>query len=154
MAVTIAGLSYLRGGEGDETIRRCLDFKDQALCTMPSGVKKLLNEYIRRPKCPCCHLEIHADALQQNSESCMVLRCDRCSNVFCGFCLVFSHDPKGVCDHATSCPQNPRPPLLRLPEYVSLKEHFKRLTFCRVNEPSIYGEDFLKILVSNLPPEK
>lgn len=138
-------------GRRDETIRRCLDFKDRALCAVPSSVKKLLEEYIRRPKCPCCHLDIDADALQQNPENCMVLRCDRCSNVFCGFCLVFSDDPKGVCDHATSCPQNPRPPLLRLPNCASFEEHFRRLTFCRVNEPSIYGKEFSKTPRSSLP---
>ncbi|KAK3276549.1 hypothetical protein CYMTET_15380 [Cymbomonas tetramitiformis] len=121
-------------GRRDETIKRSLNFGDRG-----RGSSTSMDRFHRRPKCPCCHLDIQADTLQENPDSCMVLKCGRCFNVFCGFCLMYSSDVAEVYHHATQwCRQNPSRPLARLPASISVREHFERLTISRMNEPSIY----------------
>eukprot|EP00854_Cymbomonas_tetramitiformis_P001053 gene1053-1597_t len=124
-------------GRRDNTIKACLNFENRALWTR--GISELEKKYHLRPKCLGCHRDIDVDILKESSDGCMVLRCEGCTLVFCGFCLRHSGDVAEVCKHATQCRHNPCRPSVQLPASISLEKHFERLVVSRMNEPSIYG---------------
>ncbi|KAK3240461.1 hypothetical protein CYMTET_49705 [Cymbomonas tetramitiformis] len=125
----------------DETIERCFIPKDQMhmISSCSKFVEQSRHRFLLRPKCPSCHLDINANSIQEDPNSCMVLKCTRCCNVFCGFCLTYSHKVAEVYYHAVQwCRQNPSRPLARLPPSISVQEHFERLILSRMNERSVY----------------
>eukprot|EP00854_Cymbomonas_tetramitiformis_P000338 gene338-616_t len=132
---------YIASTLQDETIERCFIPKDQMhmISSCSKFVEQSRHRFLLRPKCPSCHLDINANSIQEDPNSCMVLKCTRCCNVFCGFCLTYSHKVAEVYYHAVQwCRQNPSRPLARLPPSISVQEHFERLILSRMNERSVY----------------